>query len=83
MLDMIRAISSSDYDFRESYNNAVRSPVYDDQLLQHESSVDVDAINTFNEAHGKKSKNQEVDHEAEKIEEASKDLRKPRLVPNG
>lgn len=75
---MIRAISSSDYEFREGYNNAVRSPFYDDQLLQHESSLDVDAINTFNESQRRKEKSEEDVKLEEKDEEPPKELQKPK-----
>ncbi|EDO46545.1 predicted protein [Nematostella vectensis] len=50
VLDMIRAVSSSDREFREGYNTVVRSPVYEDQLLQQEASLDVDNIQKYNEA---------------------------------
>lgn len=53
---MIRAVSASDYEFREGYQHAVASPIYEDQLLQHESTVDIDAIRQYNETHGRKSK---------------------------
>lgn len=53
---MIRAISTSDFEFREGYQQAVRSPIYEDQLLQHESTLDIDAIKEFNEKQGRKSK---------------------------
>ena len=60
VLDMIRALSTSDYEFREGYQQAVRSPMYEDQLLQHESTLDIDAIREYNERHGRNSKK---DHE--------------------
>lgn len=78
VLDMIRAISSSDYEFREGFNNAVHSPMYDDQLLQHESSLDLDAINAYNESHGKKVKNEESSDPEEKQQEPLEELQKPR-----
>ncbi len=53
---MIRAISTSDYEFREGFQEAVRSPIYEDQLLQHESTLDIDAIRDYNETHGRRSK---------------------------
>ena len=70
VLDMIRAISTSDYEFREGYENAVSSPLYEDQLLQHESSLDVDAINSYNES--QRRKNKKEDNEEQPQEEIQK-----------
>ncbi|XP_046860080.1 uncharacterized protein LOC124453323 isoform X2 [Xenia sp. Carnegie-2017] len=56
VLDMIRALSTSDNDFRQSYEQMICSPVYEDQLLQHESSLDLDAIKEYN-----KSRNVEIE----------------------
>lgn len=53
---MIRALSTSDNDFRQSYERMICSPVYEDQLLQHESSLDIDAIKEYN-----KSRNVEIE----------------------
>ena len=76
MLDMIRAISTSDYEFREGYQQAVRSPMYEDQLLQHESTLDIDAIREYNEKHGRNSmRDQEMVNEerrATPVEEIQK-----------
>ena len=46
---MIRAVSGSDRQFREGYNGTIRSPIYEDQLLQQESSLEVDEIKKYNE----------------------------------
>ena len=70
---MIRAISTSDYEFREGYQNAVSSPVYEDQLLQHESSLDVDAINAYNEGQRRKNNVEEADQK-----QAHEELQKPK-----
>jgi hypothetical protein len=82
VLDMIRAISTSDYEFREGYQHAVRSPIYEDQLLQHESTLDIDAIREFNEAHGRKSKRSQDERQGTPGEErqrsAVEELQKPR-----
>lgn len=63
-MDMIKAVSTSDEQLREGLKN-VRNPAfqadykgderdtqrpdYDDQLLQHEASVDYDEIKKYNE----------------------------------
>ena len=53
---MIRAVSSSDEEFREGINYihsprdvAKTEPIYEDQLLQHESSLDTEKIKNYNE----------------------------------
>ena len=75
---MIRAISTSDYEFREGYQQAVRSPIYEDQLLQHESTLDIDAIREFNEKHGRKSnRDEELNKEDTVVVE---ELQKPKCV---
>jgi hypothetical protein len=80
---MIRAISTSDYEFREGYQQAVRSPIYEDQLLQHESTLDIDAIREFNETHGRKSnRDQEMFKEERQITPAVEELQKPRCDYN-
>ena len=71
MLDMIRAVSRSDRQFREGYNQTVRSPVYDDQLLQQESSLEVDEIKKYNEQ--KKKEDEEI-----KRKTKNEDTDKPR-----
>ena len=79
---MIRAMSTSDSEFREGYQNAVRSPIYEDQLLQHESTVDVDGINAFNELQGRKSKkeqeNEKQDSPAQNTQMPCEEVQKPR-----
>ena len=64
MMNMIKAVSTSDEQlrdglqhirnpaFKNEYKTAERDeqrPVYDDQLLQHESSVDYEEIKKYNE----------------------------------
>ncbi|XP_028414681.1 uncharacterized protein LOC114544026 [Dendronephthya gigantea] len=80
VLDMIRAISTSDFEFREGYQQAVRSPIYEDQLLQHESTLDIDAIKEYNEKQGRKSKQlQDKDNIGETQKTfAVEELQKPR-----
>ena len=82
VLDMIRAISTSDYEFREGYQQAVRSPIYEDQLLQHESTLDIDAIREFNEAHGRRSKKSQDERQGTPSDEGQRstveELQKPR-----
>lgn len=73
---MIRAVSSSDREFREGYNEAVRSPTsYEDQLLQQESSLDVEGIKKYNE---EKRKEKEDDEDRKKKQEQAEEEAKPR-----
>ena len=76
MLDMIRAVSTSDREFREGYNEVVRSPTsYEDQLLQQEASLDVDGIKKYNEERKKEKDDEEDKKKQQQAEEA-----KPRWV---
>ncbi|KXJ20984.1 Protein TBATA [Exaiptasia diaphana] len=61
VLDMIRAVTTSDREFREGYNTVIRSPTYEDQLLQQEASIDVDAIKQYNEVKKKEKDANEVE----------------------
>lgn len=70
-MDMIRAVCTCDNDFREGYNEVMKSPMYDDQLLQQESSLDIEEIQKYNEAKRKEKEELEKKKQQEK-EEAEK-----------
>lgn len=70
VLDMIRAVCTSDREFREGYNEAMKSPMYDDQLLQQESSLDLDEIQKYNDA--KRKEREEMERKKREKEEAEK-----------
>ena len=70
MLDMIRAVCTSDREFREGYNEAMTSPMYDDQLLQQEASLDLDEIQKYNDA--KRKEREELERKKCEKEEAEK-----------
>lgn len=65
---MVRAVTTSDREFREGYNTVVRSPPYEDQLLQQEESLDIEAIKKYNEE--KRIEKEEEDKLKVKAEEA-------------
>ena len=76
VLDMIRAVSVSDHEFREGFNEMIRPPVYDDQLLQQESSLDVDEIQKYNDM---KRREKEVEAEEDrKKKEQDDSYQKPK-----
>lgn len=66
VMDMIRAVSTSDREFREGYNEVVRSPTYDDQMLQQESSLEIEDIKKYND---EKRKEREEEERKKKQEE--------------
>lgn len=70
VLDMIRAVCTCDHEFREGYNEVMKSPMYDDQLLQQESSLDLVEIQKYNDA--KRNEREEVERKKQQIEEAEK-----------
>lgn len=70
VLDMIRAVCTCDNDFREGYNEVMKSPMYDDQLLQQESSLDLEGIQKYNEA--KKREKEEMERKKREKEDAEK-----------
>ena len=67
---MIRAVCTSDREFRDGYNDVMKSPMYDDQLLQQESSLDLDEIQKYNDA--KKKEREEIERKKREKEEAEK-----------
>lgn len=67
---MIRAVCTSDREFRDGYNEVMKSPMYDDQLLQQESSLDLDEIQKYNDA--KKKEREEIERKKREKEEAEK-----------
>ena len=67
---MIRAVCTCDNDFREGYNEVMKSPMYDDQLLQQESSLDLEGIQKYNEA--KKREKEEMERKKREKEDAEK-----------
>ena len=67
---MIRAVCTSDREFREGYNEAMKSPMYDDQLLQQEASLDLDEIQKYNDA--KRKEREELERKKREKEEAEK-----------
>lgn len=70
VLDMIRAVCTSDREFREGYNEAMKSPMYDDQLLQQESSLELDEIQKYNDI--KRKEREEMEKKKREKEEAEK-----------
>jgi len=67
---MVRAVTTSDREYREGYNTVIRSPTYEDQLLQQEASIDTEAITKYNE---ERKKELEENAQAEnKLQEAPK-----------
>lgn len=70
VLDMIRAVCTSDNEYREGYNDTMKSVMYDDQLLQHESSLELDEIQKYNET--KKKEREELERKRQEKEEAEK-----------
>lgn len=70
VLDMIRAVCTSDREFRDGYNEVMKSPMYDDQLLQQESSLDLDEIQKYNDT--KKKEREEIERKKREKEEAEK-----------
>lgn len=74
VLDMIRAVCTCDHEFREGYNEVMKSPMYDDQLLQQESSLDLVEIQKYNDA--KRNEREEMERKKQEREEAEK----PRYV---
>ena len=70
VLDMIRAVCTSDREFREGYNEAMKSPMYDDQLLQQESSLDLDEIQKYNNE--KRKEREEMERKKREKEDAEK-----------
>ena len=76
VLDMIRAVCSCDHEFREGYNEVMKSPMYDDQLLQQESSLELDEIQKYNDT--KRKEREEMERKKWEKEEAEK----PRYIKN-
>lgn len=67
---MIRAVFTSDNEYREGFNETIKSVMYDDQLLQHESSLDLDEIQKYNET--KRKEREELERRKQEKEEAEK-----------
>lgn len=65
---MVRAVTTSDREFREGYNTVIRSPPYEDQLLQQEASLDLGAIKKYNDE--KRIEREEEEKLKEMAEEA-------------
>lgn len=70
VLDMIRAVCTSDREYREGYNEVMKSPMYDDQLLQQEASLDLEEIQKYNDA--KRKEREEMERKKREKEEAEK-----------
>ena len=49
VMNMIRAVTSSQREFVDGYNLTMRSPIYEDQLLQQQEGLDVEEIQKYNE----------------------------------
>lgn len=76
VMDMIRAVCTCDNDFREGYNEVMKSPMYDDQLLQQESSLDIEEIQKYNEA--KRKEKEELEKKKKQEKEEAEKPRTPR-----
>ena len=64
---MIRAVCTSDREFRDGYNEVMKSPMYDDQLLQQESSLDLDEIKKYNDV--KRKEREDIERKKREKEE--------------